>query len=90
MTASIKVSDIEPLVDKYKGNIAAIARHLGVSRATIHSRMNDSATLKAAIVDAREEMLDNAESELYKQATGGDTIALIFLLKTQGTRRGYY
>jgi len=89
MASTVKVSDIEPLVNKYKGNVAAIARYLGVSRATIHSRMNDSATLKAAIVDAREEMLDNAESVLYDQALKGNTTALIFFLKTQGRGRGY-
>lgn len=89
MTTSVKISDIEPLVTKYMGNIAAIARHLGVSRGTIHNRMAESATLKTAIVDAREAMIDNAESVLYDQALKGNTTALIFFLKTQGRGRGY-
>lgn len=89
MAKTVKISDIEPLVDKYKGNIAAIARHFGVSRGTIYNRMADSASLKTAMEDARETMLDNAESQLYKQAMEGNTTALIFLLKTQGKGRGY-
>ena len=89
MAKTVKVSDIEPLVDKYKGNIAAIARHFGVSRGTIYNRMADSVNLKTAMEDARETMLDNAESQLYKQAMEGNTTALIFLLKTQGKGRGY-
>lgn len=86
---SLKVSDIEPVVSKYDGNIAAIARHFRVTRQTIYNRIKESSTLKEAIQDARESVLDDAESELYKQAKSGNTAALIFFLKTQGKNRGY-
>lgn len=89
MAKTPNIKDIEPLVAKYKGNIAAIARHFGVSRGTIYNRMAESPTLATAIEDERETMLDNAESALYKQAMEGNTTALIFLLKTQGKQRGY-
>ena len=89
MTAKVSVKDIELLVEKYKGNIAAIARHCGVNRSTIHNRMKTSAKLTAAIYDAREAMIDNAESLLYKQMAEGNVTALIFFLKTQGKGRGY-
>ena len=89
MAKTVKVSDIEPLVDKYKGNIAAIARHFGVSRGTIYNRIKDSATLAVAVEDARETMLDNAESMLYKHIADNNLTALIFYLKTQGRERGY-
>jgi hypothetical protein len=45
--------------------------------------------LTEAANEARETMLDNAESKLYTEAMGGNTAALIFLLKTQGKKRGY-
>lgn len=86
---ALKVSDIEPLVDKYKGNIAAIARHFGVTRQTIYNKINTSQTLNDAIQDAREGMIDNAESMLYRQIGEGNTTAIIFFLKTQGKGRGY-
>lgn len=86
---TITIADIEPLVAEYNGNIAAIARRLGVSRGTIHNRMKDSPTLARAIDDARETMIDNVESALYRQVLEGNVTAMIFWLKTQGKRRGW-
>lgn len=86
---TLKVSDIETVVDRYDGNIAAIARHFKVARQTVYNRIKDSTKLQSAIQDARESVLDDAESELYKQAKNGNTTALIFFLKTQGKNRGY-
>ncbi len=84
------VADIEPLIAETKGNVAVIARKLGVSRGTIWNRCTESPTLMQALEDARESMIDNAESMLYKKVLSGeDTTALIFFLKTQGRKRGY-
>lgn len=83
------ISTVEPLIEEYKGNIAAVARKLGVNRSTIWNRVKESATLRAKLDDARETMLDNAESALYSQVLNGNTTALIFFLKTQGKTRGY-
>jgi hypothetical protein len=85
----IAVADIEPLVEKYNGNVAAIARALGVNRSTVWARVQESVTLKAALENAREAMLDNAESVLYQKVLIGSTPELLFFLKTQGKRRGY-
>jgi DNA transposition AAA+ family ATPase len=85
----IVVADVEPLVNEYKGNVAAIARKLGVSRSTVWAKVQDSAPLQKMLEDARETRIDNAESMLDKKILEGDTTALIFFLKTQGRRRGY-
>lgn len=85
----ILVSDVEPLVETYNGNVAAIARKLGVSRGTVWARVQESSTLKVALENARETMLDNAESVLYRKVLDGSTPELLFFLKTQGRRRGY-
>ena len=85
----ITIADIEPLVTEYNGNIAAIARRLGVSRGTIHNRIDESPTLRTAIDDARETMLDNVESALYREVLNNNVTAMIFWLKTQGKRRGW-
>lgn len=84
------VADILPLIESNRGNVAGIARHLGVSRGTIWNRCNESPTLMQALTDAREAMIDNAESMLYKKVLEGSTPELIFFLKTQGRRRGYF
>lgn len=86
---TLKVAQIEKVVDRYDGNIAAIARHFKVTRQTIYNRIKESVTLQDAIQDAREATLDDAESELNKQWKSGNTTALIFFLKTQGKSRGY-
>lgn len=85
----VTVADIEPLIEPNKGNVAVIARKLGVSRGTILNRCNESPTLAQALTDARESMLDNAESMLYKKVLEGSTVELLFFLKTQGRNRGY-
>lgn len=79
---------IEEIDDK-KGNIAAVARVFGVSRGTVYNRIEKYATAQTALADARETMLDNAESMLYKKVLQGSTPELIFFLKTQGRKRGY-
>lgn len=89
MAKSITVVDVLPLVDKYNGNVAAIARALGVNRATVWARCQESVTLMAALESARESMLDNAESVLYKKVLEGSTAELLFFLKTRGKGRGY-
>lgn len=85
----ISDEDIAAQVEPQSGNIAAIARALKVDRKTIYNRVNDNPDLRAMIEDAREGMIDNAESKLYANALNGDTTSLIFFLKTQGKRRGY-
>jgi hypothetical protein len=85
----ILVADIEPLVDELHGNIAAIARKLGVARQTIYNRVNESTSLQASLESARETMLDEAENVLYEQVLAGNMTAVIFFLKTRGKSRGY-
>ena len=58
-------------------------------RGTIHNRIDESPTLRTAIDDARETMVDNVESALYREVLNGNVTAMIFWLKTQGKRRGW-
>lgn len=71
------------------GNIAEVARALGVDRSTIYKRIEDSTELQQVCTDARERLADIAETMLLKRVTDGDTTAIIFALKTQGKKRGY-
>ncbi len=80
---------IAEYLEKYKGNISATAKHLGVVRKTIYNRIAKSEELKAVLHDSRESMLDALETTLYDIALGGNVTALIFALKTQGRARGY-
>ena len=89
MKKRVNVSDVEPLIDEKRGNVASIARALGVSWGTVWNRIQESQPLQAKLKEARESMIDDAESALYDRALKGDTTALIFFLKTQGKNRGY-
>ncbi len=85
----LSVDDLTAQLEKDKGNIAATARKFGVMRSTVYARISDSPVLQKVLTDARESMLDNAESVLYKKVLEGSTPELIFFLKTQGRNRGY-
>ena len=82
-------ADVEQHIEPTKGNVAAIARALGTSRGTVWNRIQASPALQTLLSDARETMLDNAESALYRAVLGGEAWAVCFFLKTQGKRRGY-
>lgn len=85
----VSILAIEKAIREKRGNLAAAARLLGVSRYTVYKRLEKSQRLQRALSEARETMLDNAETTLYDEALNGNTTALIFFLKTQGKSRGY-
>lgn len=71
------------------GNLDAIARSFGSSRRTVKRIIDSDPALLRAWEDAREGMIDNAESALYRGVIGGQAWAVCFFLKTQGRKRGY-
>lgn len=79
------------MIAEHRGNIAAIARALHVSRATIHNRIAEQPTLQAAINQAREAYVDSVESALYDNALSGNVAAQIFVMKAHpaAKRRGW-
>jgi predicted transcriptional regulator len=68
---------------------ADAARILGCSRTTINGYVRRYPNLQELIINAREETLDLAESQLLKKVKEGNMTAIIFYLKTQGKQRGY-
>lgn len=87
MTKLTKTSLKEQL-DKYNGNISAVARYFSKSRPTIYSKI-EKYDLNDELEEAREKMLDIVESKLYQLALAGDMRAIKFFLETQGKTRGY-
>ena len=85
----MRKKDVVEAIQQYRGNISAVARAFQVSRQAIYDYISNKPDLKQMIQDERESMLDDAESEIYKQIRKGNTTALIFFLKTQGKTRGY-
>ena len=87
--AKLTVDKVNVLIDEMMGNVSMVARTLNVSRTTLYNYINSHATVKQALDEAREKMIDNVESTLYSKALDGDTACMIFFLKTQGKSRGY-
>jgi hypothetical protein len=77
------------VVDELSGNMAAVARALGVHRATVMRFVDKRPKLLEAALDLRETMKDNAESSLYNAVLAGEPWAVRFFLTTQAKDRGY-
>ena len=81
---------IEEKIRDKRGNLSMVARAFGRSRTWLYDTLNDKyPELWDVIKEARESLIDDAESELHKQMFKGNIAALIFFLKTQGKSRGY-
>lgn len=85
----LRTKDVIEKMYQARGNLTAVAKACNVTRRTIQNYVNDYPAVKEALDDARETMLDAAESVLYKKVLAGSTPELLFFLKTQGYKRGY-
>lgn len=72
-----------------QGNVSLAARNLNTSRSTLYNYLIRYPELKQALTDAREGMIDHAESALRQAAIKGEAWAVCFMLKTIGRGRGY-
>src|SRR3990167_6133961 len=76
-------------VRRNKGILTLAARDLHCTRQTVHNYVNRYPTIKAAMDDERDSLLDMAEGKLFEQVRKGNMTAIIFTLKTLGKHRGY-
>lgn len=85
----LKVALVEQAIRDKAGNLSLVATFFDVSRTTIYKFLDAHPDLLAVVTEARETMIDNAESALYKAVLKGDVRAITFFLRTQGRSRGY-
>jgi hypothetical protein len=76
-------------VGETKGLLTAAAPRAGVSYRTIIRYANEFQAVKKAVIEAKEEMKDFAENQLFKAINEGNLTSIIFYLKTQAKDRGY-
>lgn len=74
---------------KQASNISRACEKVGINRSTYHRWYKTNATLKEAVDEINESMIDFAESMLYKNMKIGKETSIIFYLKTRGKSRGY-
>lgn len=71
------------------GIVSAAAEILGIARVSLHRRIAKSAKLQDALADARERLVDRAETGLVDGIHRGEQWAITLALKTLGKSRGY-
>lgn len=76
-------------IKETSGNLTEVATRCGVARKTVHERINRDPELAQVVQDARDSLVDLAESEIRKLIEQGNIAAIIFTLKTWGKHRGW-
>ncbi len=76
-------------IHESNGLLTLAAKRVGLSRKTVWEYSKQYPEVQEAVFDAKERMLDFAESKLWQKIQEGDNTILIFFLKTQGKARGY-
>ncbi len=73
------------------GNVSYACRAVNIARSTYYMWLDSDADFKKNIADVepRETLIDAAELQLAKKVNEGDTVAILFTLKTLGKKRGY-
>ena len=84
-------SQLRPVILTYYGNCNDIANYYSVKRRTVQLWISKDATgkIKRAFQEAREKLLDIAETKLTSKIIDGNLTSIIFFLKTQGKARGW-
>jgi hypothetical protein len=79
-------------IDAYRANLFNISKacaSVGVGRSTFYRWLDSDRDFREMLDAAKEEKIDFAESALFEKIKKGDTISIIFFLKTIGKSRGY-
>lgn len=85
----LRKTDIIAALRANKGMIASAARALRCSYQALYKRLKTDPQLQQVREEAREEILDLAESKLIEKIESGNLVAIMFVLKTLGRSRGY-
>ena len=83
------VEQVIQAVHDTKGLVSLTAKRLGCVQQTVRNYISRYATVKQALRDEREAMLDVGELSLFNAVQNGEAWAVCFWLKTQGKHRGY-
>ena len=72
-----------------RGLLCMAARKAGVSYTTIKRYASEFPSIRQAVDESKELMTDFAEGKLFEKIAKGDTVSILFYLKTKGKSRGY-
>jgi hypothetical protein len=89
MSKTLTAADFIAALEATGGLIAPAARSLGVSRQTVYRATQTYPTVKQALDDARDALLDVAEDNIFRATSEGDVPTSKWLLERLGRDRGY-
>lgn len=89
MAYAISSEDMIEALKESGGLIAFAAKRLGCAQSTIRNRASRVQSVRQVIIDAREELKDDAELSLRAAVLRGEPWAVTLALKTIGRDRGY-
>lgn len=85
----LKKSDIIKALEASHGLVGPAAKLLACSRQALYQRLQADPELEKVLRESREQILDLAESRLFKLVENGNLAAVTFVLRTIGKSRGY-
>lgn len=80
---------IEIFATKAGCNVSVTCKQLNIGRKTFYLWYNTNEEFKEQIEDARESLIDFAETKLQQNIMNGQEASIFFFLKTIGKKRGY-
>lgn len=89
MKRPLNAKDVAEQLAKLAGNLAAVARHFGVTRQAVFAYVRKRPALQMIEQDCRESLKDIAEGKLQAAIRKGEAWAICFFLKTQAKDRGF-
>jgi len=87
--SKLNIDKVKNAINEAHGNLTTAARMCGVARQQFYNFIKTHSDAQAELKQARESMIDNAESALYSAILNREAWAICFFLKTQAKHRGY-
>lgn len=80
---------IKAFTEQCACNVSATCKACGINRRLYYKWLDEQPDFRDAIEDAREALVDLAETKLQQNIMEGRELSIFFFLKTQGKKRGY-
>ena len=80
---------IKAFADLTACNVSATCKQVNITRKQFYNWYNNIPEFQEAIEEARESLLDFAETKLHQNIMNGNEASIFFFLKTKGKKRGY-
>lgn len=84
-----RAETVKKLIEATGGNLSAVAAQLGCDRATVYNYVKRHPTLKRALQQQREKLIDWAETVITEAIQEKDVQTAKWVLATIGKKRGW-